>query len=192
MRLPFSELRRAILEVVQPLAVGRFSKKDQQQSQLSDIPQFDGADKFTDAGTPFGFSSTPTKNTLAYYLNAGGSALSQIIVGHKHLARPLGAEGSLIQYSTDASGENTKAKVTCFPDGSVEIEGIDSGIKIKVSSDGKIYLGSNSSDEPLVLGNAFKTLYNAHVHIGNLGVPTGVPQVPMDATQLSAKSFTEL
>ena len=61
-----------------------------------------------------------------------------------------------------------------------------------MSSDGKIYLGSNSSDEPLVLGNAFKTLYNAHVHIGNLGVPTGVPQVPMDATQLSAKSFTEL
>lgn len=56
---------------------------------------------------------------------------------------------------------------------------------------GNIKIGSAGASEPLVLGNAFKTLYNAHTHIGNLGVPTGVPISPMSATQLSSKNFTE-
>ena len=55
-----------------------------------------------------------------------------------------------------------------------------------------IKIGSSGATENLVLGQAFKTLYNAHTHIGNLGIPTGVPQVQMSATQLASRCFTEL
>lgn len=56
---------------------------------------------------------------------------------------------------------------------------------------GNIKIGSAGASENLVLGVQFQTLYNAHTHIGNLGVPTGVPINPMTAAQLSAKNFTE-
>ena len=56
---------------------------------------------------------------------------------------------------------------------------------------GDIKIGSAGASENLVLGIQFQTLYNAHTHIGNLGVPTGVPTVPMSASELSQKNFTE-
>ena len=68
-----------------------------------------------------------------------------------------------------------------------------------VSSD--IRLGSGEADEPLVLGNAWKALYNefirvfrSHTHISNMGSPTGPPLQPtkeMLDTHLSDVSFTE-
>ncbi len=56
---------------------------------------------------------------------------------------------------------------------------------------GNIKIGSAGATENLVLGIQFQTLYNAHTHIGNLGVPTGTPINPMTAAQLAAKNFTE-
>lgn len=57
---------------------------------------------------------------------------------------------------------------------------------------GDIKLGSLGSAENLVLGLAFKTLYNAHMHIGNLGAPTGAPLVPLGASELASRQFTEI
>lgn len=56
----------------------------------------------------------------------------------------------------------------------------------------KISLGSKSSAEPLVLGTAFMTYYNTHQHLGNMGVPTGPPLVPMSGAHVSTKAFTEI
>jgi len=56
---------------------------------------------------------------------------------------------------------------------------------------GDIKVGSAGSSENLVLGIAFQTLYNAHTHIGNLGVPTGPPIISMSANELAQKNFTE-
>lgn len=86
-RIDPRELRRAILEVVQPLYRGKFSAKTAKFSTLIDIPQFDDWDQFLDAATPFGFSNNPSADTLAYYLNMGGSGLAPIIIGQQHVAR---------------------------------------------------------------------------------------------------------
>lgn len=60
-----------------------------------------------------------------------------------------------------------------------------------IDSPGNIQIGSPGATENLVLGIQFQTLYNAHTHIGNLGIPTGVPILPMTAAQLASKVFTE-
>ena len=52
-----------------------------------------------------------------------------------------------------------------------------------------IKLGENAI-EAVVKGNTFAKIYNNHVHLGNLGVPTGVPLAPMDPS-LSDHTFTE-
>lgn len=61
-----------------------------------------------------------------------------------------------------------------------------------VVTGGNIKLGSLGSAENLVLGIAFQTLFNAHTHIGNLGIPSGVPIVPMSASELASRQFTEI
>ncbi|HWM92966.1 MAG TPA: phage baseplate assembly protein V [Thermoanaerobaculia bacterium] len=53
----------------------------------------------------------------------------------------------------------------------------------------KIKLGSSAS-EPLVLGDAFRTLFNSHTHPTGVG-PSGPPVQPMTPAQLSRKSSTE-
>jgi len=58
-------------------------------------------------------------------------------------------------------------------------------------SSGSIKIGSDSATENLVLGVQFTTLFNAHMHIGNLGIPSGPPIAPMTAAQLASKVFTE-
>lgn len=190
-RISPEELRRAILNYVQPLYSGVFAVKTAKFSRLLDINQFDDWDQFTDAN-PFGLSVNPSDKTIAYYLHLGGDALAPIIIGHKDLRRPLPGKGGSILYSTDPTGDTLKAKVSVKPDGTIEIESLDGSIKILVTPSGKIFLGSAGSSEPLILGTAFSTLYNAHEHIGNLGTKTGPPLVPIGAAHLSAKSFTEL
>ena len=53
----------------------------------------------------------------------------------------------------------------------------------------KIKLGS-SATEPLVLGEAFKALFNSHTHPTGVG-PSGPPVQPLTPAQLSTKSSTE-
>lgn len=193
MRIPPEELRRAILNVVQPLYRGRFKVKADPFSTLVDIPQFENSfDRFIDAGTPFGISSNPSDDTFAFYLNLWGDGLAPVIIGHQHKSRPIGNKGSTNLYSTDSAGETIKTLVRLKETGDLEFESIDGAIKVIITAGGKILLGSASSGEPLVLGNAFTALYNAHTHIGNLGVPTGSPIVPMGAPEISTKSFTEI
>jgi len=52
-----------------------------------------------------------------------------------------------------------------------------------------IELGQGAT-EAVIKGDTFKTLYNQHTHIGNLGFPTGPPLAPMDPS-LSTHTFTE-
>lgn len=54
----------------------------------------------------------------------------------------------------------------------------------------KIKFGSDSASEPVVLGNAFMQIFNAHTHPTGVG-PSGPPAAPMTSAQLSTKSFTE-
>lgn len=53
----------------------------------------------------------------------------------------------------------------------------------------KIKLG-DSAQEPVVLGDTFKTFFNTHTHPTGVG-PSGPPAQPMQPSHVSKKSFTE-
>jgi len=53
-----------------------------------------------------------------------------------------------------------------------------------------IKLGSDSATEPLVLGQSFMQIFNAHTHPTGVG-PSGPPASPMTPGQLSQKHTTE-
>lgn len=71
--------------------------------------------------------------------------------------------------------------------GKAEIRLTKSG-EVIVKAD-KIKLG-DSAQQPVVLGDDFKTLFNSHTHPTGVG-PSGPPTQPMQASHLSKKSFTE-
>ena len=71
-----------------------------------------------------------------------------------------------------------------------------SGAEVRITGDGevivtadKIKLGANA-EEALVLGDAFKTLFNSHTHPTGVG-PSGPPTQQMSGSQLSQVSKTE-
>jgi hypothetical protein len=72
-------------------------------------------------------------------------------------------------------------------DGKAEIRLTSSG-EVVVTAE-RIKLGSSAS-EPLVLGQAFQTLFNTHTHPTGVG-PSGPPVQPMTPAHLSSKSSTE-
>lgn len=53
-----------------------------------------------------------------------------------------------------------------------EVSMQSSGVVVKSDS---IKLGSDSAAEPLLLGTQWQTLFNNHMHIGNMGAPTSPP-----------------
>ena len=53
-----------------------------------------------------------------------------------------------------------------------------------------INLGEGAA-EALVKGNTFLTYFNTHMHVGNLGAPSGPPIAPMTPAQLSTISKTK-
>lgn len=180
MKITQSMLRQAITQVVQPMSRGQFVSQSDLRTTLKDVIPFGTHDAFVRT-QPFGMSSYPGGNVFHYILNLYGDRLAPIIIADQHNSRPLGDPGSTFLYSTNAAGTSIISQVQILPGGDI--------ILIPGST---IKLGSDSSSEPLVLGDAFKTLYNAHTHIGNLGAPSGTPMVPMSASEVSTKSFTEL
>jgi len=54
-----------------------------------------------------------------------------------------------------------------------------------------IELGAGAS-EKIVLGDTFKSFFNSHTHLGNKGIPTSPPIMPMSAAQLSKKQVKSL
>ena len=71
-----------------------------------------------------------------------------------------------------------------------------SGAEVRITGKGEVIvtadtikLGSNA-DQPLVLGEAFKTLFNSHTHPTGVG-PSGPPTQPMAASHLSQVTKTE-
>ena len=190
MKLTMRDIRTAITRVVQPMTRGTFVSKTKLRATLKDVIPFGGHDAYVDT-SPFGFNSNPAKKVLGYIMNLGGDRLAPIIIAHQHNARPEISQGGSVLYSTDVTGDTLKATVETLPDGTVRIKSI-AGAQIELTPSGKITIGSSGASEPLVLGTAFKTLYNAHNHIGNAGVPTGTPIIPMSASEISANHFTEL
>lgn len=81
----------------------------------------------------------------------------------------------------------------------IEIDGVTGDVTIGVKAGTKLLLGDTSAAQAAVLGDLFRTLFNAHTHgAGTLADPvpdpghaitgvTGAPITPMTAAQLSTK-----
>lgn len=80
----------------------------------------------------------------------------------------------------------TGSKIYFKSNGDIEIEG---QANININSANKVNI--NGSTEPLIRGNAFQTLYNAHTHPDPVSGFTGAPVVSMGTAQKSTKNFTE-
>lgn len=154
---------------------------------MSGVPPRRDSENYTHA-MPFGVSQKMPPGVLGYFSNLLGDIAAPIIIAHQHLTRPEPTNpGSVIFYATDSTGAEVTVKV--------EFEGTEK--MYRVTSDNvslvsdKMTFGSDSSDEPLVLGNAFTTLHDMHMHGGNLGAPTTAPLTPLSG-HLSERAFTEV
>lgn len=127
-------------------------------------------------------------------------------------------EGALKIFFTEEKGlmfDYKKTQINIKPDNSVLIQTASGNSKVEILDDGKmnvtqkgditiksdgkviidhsaaIELGAGAS-EKVVLGDTFMSLFNSHVHIGNLGAPTSPPTAPMTPTHLSQKNVKTL
>jgi len=66
---------------------------------------------------------------------------------------------------------------------------INASTKAKIDSPA-IELGTLAV-EAVIKGNTFQALFNAHVHLGNLGYPTDEPTIPLIGDELSLVSKTQ-
>lgn len=127
----------------------------------------------------FGFSSNPPVGSEALSLAVGGNREHLIVVAveDRRVRVKNLKNGESIVYTDDGTIIHLKKA------GEVEILAATK-IDVKVP---EINLGAGTL-EKIINGEAFKTLYNAQTHNGNLGIPTGVTIVPLvDATHLSTQ-----
>ena len=117
----------------------------------------------------YGFTSNPLPNSECVVIFPGGNRDHGIVVG-------IGDRE--FRLKNLESGE-----VALYTDEGDKIH-FKRGNKIEIHGDA-IELGKDTL-ERIVNGETFRTLFNAHTHIGNLGIPTGTPIIPMPLTALSS------
>lgn len=105
---------------------------------------------------PYGFVSRAPRGTISVVGRQGEHFGNRIILGHRDGNRPSLEEGETILYN-------------------------QFGRAVKVLTN-KILIGDDDSTENVVLGQVFKTMMSTvlealavHLHVGNLGYYTGVP-----------------
>jgi len=98
-------------------------------------------------------------------------------------------DGKLKIFFTQEKGlmlDYKETQINIKPDKSIVIKAEN----VIIDQAKSIELGKGATD-PVILGNAFLTLFNAHTHLGNLGAPTSPPTSPMTpAAHLSGKGST--
>ena len=98
-------------------------------------------------------------------------------------------DGKLKIFFTQEKGlmlDYKETQINIKPDKSIVIKAEN----VIIDQAKSIELGKGAT-EPVILGNEFLKLFNAHTHIGNLGAPTSPPTSPMTpAAHLSGKGST--
>ena len=110
-----------------------------------------------------------------YEVNPDGS--SKLSVGGGKLTIDISAEGKL-EINTEEEVEISTNKNTTINTGENTIINADGDVDVEANGDvnisgSKIDLGDGS--EPIPLGNALMSLFNTHIHTGNMGGPTSTP-----------------
>jgi hypothetical protein len=183
MRIPnASDIRRLVLQTVQPLSSGLIEVADSFTAKLKDLSAFGSGDQFR-LSYPYGMVGKPIQGVIAYLLNLQGKALAPIIIAHLDKKRPVpSAAGEVIFYCLNADGSEVPCKITLGVDGVLKIQTTS---KVQVLCD-DVEIG-NGTLEKVLNGETFQTFFNAHVHEGNLGTPTSPPMTASGGTHLSTK-----
>ena len=174
-------LRSFILTVVKPLKSGKAVSQKGTQATLDNLYPNDGSNDNFRLTSPFGFISKLPVGVTAFYQNLFGSGHESIVLGFLHSLRPEpSSPGESVLYSTTSDGITIKVKIVLASDGSLTIT---APAKVIVNSP-DVEIGDGAL-EKILNGEKFQTRFNQHKHLGNLGVPTGVPIDPSDAGDLS-------
>lgn len=161
------------------LAIGRAvlsTVTDSKGIQEIKVQLFAGEVREMERFQNYGFTSVPLPNAEGACVFVSGNrehGICLAIDDRRYRIKNLG-NGQVAIY--DASGSQILLK------NNNEIE-VTATSKVKINSD-SIELGEDALQK-ILKGETFQALYNAHTHLGNLGVNTGPPVVQSDATQLS-------
>jgi len=184
---------KAIRKMIEPvkraiqLSIGRAvlaTVTDSTGIQEVKLQLFAGEVKEMERFQNYGFTSVPLATAEGICVFVSGNrehGICLAIEDRKFRLKDLGS-GSVAIY--DASG----TKIVLTNDGEIEINGasqinINSATKVKVDAPA-VELGTGTL-ESILKGETFQALYNAHTHLGNLGVNTGPPIVQSAPTELS-------
>lgn len=181
MNFEWSDFKRAVLDVVQPLYKGTVDDATGSTGvKLTDVVPLGSADNYQ-RGQPFGFVSTPVKGVRAFFSNLLGSALAPVIVAEIHKTRPAPAAGEVTVYSTSPDGATVKVSIALKNDGTLVVT---TPVKVQVVAP-DVELGDGTL-EKVLNGETFQTFFNQHKHVcgvpGSFSMP---PAVLSDSSHLS-------
>lgn len=192
-----SWLRSFVLSIVKPMKSGKIVDQSGTQASMDNI-QPEGLSRSFRLTSPFGLISKIPVGVTGFYNNLFGSGHESIIVALMHRLRPEPTGlGETVLYSTDASGNTIKVKISLKNDGSLVIDcptsvtvnapnaTINAATKTVINSPA-VEIGSGAL-EKVLNGETFQTFFNEHTHIGNLGYPTSPPNSPSIPAHLSNK-----
>lgn len=101
-------------------------------------------------------------------------------------------KGKLEAKVTGDTSLSVKGKVSADIKGKLDVKCLSANVKASgnVNVDGTQILLGQGAVESVIKGNTFEALFNSHIHIGNIGVPTSPPVVPLAGAELSTKVKT--
>lgn len=181
-----SEFKEMLYSFVQPMKVGMMLWRDEIFSTMKGVSGLGDDEKLT-RSSPYGIVSKEPEGIWGYAQNLMGDLLAPVIIAQLDKLRPTPVEkGELVLYAR--SGKAITVKISLKPESEEVLIEADSEIKL-VSPKTEIFSGEvNIGDgalEKIVNGETFQSLFNDHKHVGNMGVETGPPIVPMGADCLS-------
>lgn len=181
MKITRDDILRAVSGYVQPLGVGIFDAVTGGIAKLKGLTENKTAEHYIHA-MPYGFFSSPVAGVKAYILNIMGQVMAPVIIAHLDQNRPTLNPGESVQYSFNADGSAIQVTIKCGNDGTLTIT---APTKVQLICD-DVEIGEGTL-EKVLNGETFQTFFNAHVHEGDLGTPTGPPMTPSDASHLSTQ-----
>lgn len=156
--------------------------KDDSDFQICQV-EYLGKVKNIELVLPYGLYANPQEQSLVLMFNIGAN--EENISGIPY--NPYNRFKNLEKGEVVVGNPNTGAKIHFKANGDIDIE-TDGAINI--NSTGSVNI--NGDTEPLVRGNALKTLFNSHTHTSAAsGSPTTAPLQPITSAELSTKNFTE-
>ena len=94
--------------------------------------------------------------------------------------------GDIIELKND--GNHT---ITLSKDIVVNCQNATINAKVKAKVDSPAIELGHQAVEAVIKGNTFQTLFNAHLHIDSMGLPTSPPSIPLTGSELSTVSKTQ-